>query len=40
VPDGLVVPVIRQANKKSLAEITRSRADIVSRAREGKLELD
>lgn len=40
VPEGLVVPVIHQANKKSLAEITRSRADIVSRAREGKLGLD
>ena len=40
VPDGLVVPVIHQANKKSLAEITRSREDIVSRAREGKLGLD
>lgn len=40
VPDGLIVPVLRQANKKPLAEITRVRADIVSRGREGKLGID
>ncbi len=37
---GLVVPVIRQANRKSLAEITRARADLAARAREGRLSLD
>lgn len=40
VPDGLIVPVLREANKKSLAEIIRARADIVSRGREGKLAID
>lgn len=37
VEGGLVVPVIRQANKKSLEEITRTRADLVKKARDGKL---
>ncbi len=37
VEDGLLVPVIRQANKKSLAEITRARAELTRRARAGKL---
>jgi pyruvate dehydrogenase E2 component (dihydrolipoamide acetyltransferase) len=40
VPDGLIVPVLRQVNIKSLTEITRTRADIVSRGREGKLGID
>jgi len=37
VEGGLVVPVIRQANKKSLAEITLLRAELVQKARDGKL---
>jgi pyruvate dehydrogenase E2 component (dihydrolipoamide acetyltransferase) len=37
VPGGLVVPVIRQADKKSLAEIAATRVDLVARGREGKL---
>lgn len=37
LPAGLIVPVLRQANKKSLAEITRTRVDLIKRGREGKL---
>jgi pyruvate dehydrogenase E2 component (dihydrolipoamide acetyltransferase) len=39
-PQGLVVPVIRGAERLSLAEITTVRADLVSRARENKLRAD
>jgi len=38
-PNGLVVPVIRDADRKSVQEIAAARADLVSRAREGKLQL-
>ncbi len=38
-PSGLVVPVIRDADKKSVQQIAADRADIVSRARNGKLKL-
>ena len=38
-PSGLVVPVIRDADRKSVLEIARDRADVVSRARAGKLQL-
>jgi pyruvate dehydrogenase E2 component (dihydrolipoamide acetyltransferase) len=38
-PAGLVVPVIRDADRKSVLEIAVDRADIVSRARGGKLQL-
>ena len=38
-PSGLVVPVIRDADLKSVLEIAAARADLVSRAREGKLSL-
>ncbi len=37
VEGGLVVPVIRQTNKKSLAEITQARFELVQKARDGKL---
>lgn len=37
VDGGLVVPVIRQTNKKSLAEITQARVELVQKARDGKL---
>ena len=37
-PQGLVVPVIRGAERLRLAEIAAARADVVSRAREGKLQ--
>ena len=40
VDDGLVVPVIRRADAASLADIVRARADIVARARAGKLRAD
>jgi len=38
-PNGLVVPVIRDADRRSVQEIARARADLVGRAREGKLTL-
>jgi pyruvate dehydrogenase E2 component (dihydrolipoamide acetyltransferase) len=38
-PNGLVVPVIRDADRKSVQEIAAVRADLVSRARAGKLQL-
>jgi pyruvate dehydrogenase E2 component (dihydrolipoamide acetyltransferase) len=38
-PSGLVVPVIRDADRKSVQQIAAGRADVVSRAREGKLQL-
>ena len=39
-PQGLVVPVIRGAERLSLAEIAAARADIVGRARDNKLRAD
>ncbi len=36
-PNGLVVPVIRDADRRSVQEIARIRADLVGRARGGKL---
>jgi pyruvate dehydrogenase E2 component (dihydrolipoyllysine-residue acetyltransferase) len=36
-PQGLVVPVIRSAERLTLAEIAHARSDLVSRARENKL---
>ena len=38
-PNGLVVPVIRDADRKSVLAIAADRADLVGRAREGKLRL-
>jgi pyruvate dehydrogenase E2 component (dihydrolipoamide acetyltransferase) len=38
-PNGLVVPVIRNADRRSVQEIAAVRADLVGRAREGKLQL-
>lgn len=35
--EGLIVPVIREADKRSLAETTRARADLVEKARSGGL---
>jgi pyruvate dehydrogenase E2 component (dihydrolipoamide acetyltransferase) len=37
-PQGLVVPVIHGAERLSLAEIAAARTDVVTRAREGKLQ--
>jgi pyruvate dehydrogenase E2 component (dihydrolipoyllysine-residue acetyltransferase) len=38
-PAGLVVPVVRNAERLTIQEIARSRADLVGRARDGKLTL-
>lgn len=38
--EGLVVPVIKQAESKSFKEIVKNRSEIVSAAREGKLTVD
>jgi pyruvate dehydrogenase E2 component (dihydrolipoamide acetyltransferase) len=37
VPDGLVVPVLRDAGTLTLAQIARATKDLVARAREGRL---
>ena len=37
---GLVVPVVRDADKKSFADLERAIADYATKAREGKLKLD
>jgi pyruvate dehydrogenase E2 component (dihydrolipoamide acetyltransferase) len=37
--NGLVVPVVRGADRSSIGEIASARADLVARAREGKLQL-
>ncbi len=39
IEGGLVVPVIRQANRSSLAEIAQARAELVKRARENRLNI-
>ena len=39
-PSGLVVPVIRDCDKKSFAEIESTLVDLATRAREGKLGID
>ncbi len=38
-PNGLVVPVIRDADRKTIQEIAADRAALVGRARDGKLQL-
>jgi pyruvate dehydrogenase E2 component (dihydrolipoamide acetyltransferase) len=38
-PSGLVVPVIRDADRRTVQQIAAARADLVSRARDGKLKL-
>ncbi len=37
IPDGLVVPVIRGSERRTIAEIAAARVDLVERARGGKL---
>ena len=39
-PNGLVVPVIRNVDRSSVQEIARARAELVGRARDGKLTRD
>ncbi|MBP2664180.1 MAG: pdhC, partial [Firmicutes bacterium] len=38
IPDGLVVPAVRNANKKSLADISKEIKDFAKRARKNKLD--
>ena len=38
IPQGLVVPVIPSSERRTIAELARARADIVERARSGKLQ--
>lgn len=38
IPDGLVVPVVKEANKKSLAEVSKEVKDFAKRARKNKLD--
>ena len=38
-PNGLVVPVIRDADRRTIQQIAAARADVVGRARDGKLQL-
>lgn len=37
IPDGLITPIVRQADRKSLREISNEMKDLVARARAGKL---
>ena len=37
-PNGLIVPVIRDADRRTIQEIAAARADLVARARDGKLQ--
>jgi pyruvate dehydrogenase E2 component (dihydrolipoamide acetyltransferase) len=37
IPGGLITPIIREANRKGLAEISAEMADLAKRARDGKL---
>jgi pyruvate dehydrogenase E2 component (dihydrolipoamide acetyltransferase) len=39
-PHGLVVPVVADADRRSVREIARARADLVTRARDNKLRLE
>src|SRR5207247_10064316 len=38
-PSGLIVPVIADADRQTISEIAAARADLVGRARNGKLQL-
>lgn len=38
--EGLIVPVIRQANTKSLGQLAKIRSDFVERAQQGKIRMD
>ena len=40
IPEGLIVPVIHQANRKSIREISRELQDLTARARAGQLTLE
>lgn len=38
IPGGLITPIIREAHKKGLADISKEMADLAKRARDGKLQ--
>jgi pyruvate dehydrogenase E2 component (dihydrolipoamide acetyltransferase) len=40
IPDGLITPIIRQADRKGLAAISNEARDLIARARAGKLKPD
>ncbi|HEY8844126.1 MAG TPA: dihydrolipoamide acetyltransferase family protein [Gaiellaceae bacterium] len=40
IPDGLVVPVIRGSDRRTIAEIAAARVDLVERSRAGKLKTE
>ena len=40
IPDGLITPIIRRADQKGLAAISREMKDLAERARAGKLKLE
>ena len=40
VPDGLVAPVVKDADKKNVTDIARATQDLITRARDNKLALD
>ena len=40
IPDGLITPIVRSAEKKSLAQISTEARGLIARAREGKLRPD
>lgn len=40
LPDGLIVPVVRDAHKKRLTDVNREIADLAKRARKNKLSVD
>jgi pyruvate dehydrogenase E2 component (dihydrolipoamide acetyltransferase) len=40
IPDGLITPIIRNADRKGLAEISLEMRELAGRARQGKLKLD
>jgi pyruvate dehydrogenase E2 component (dihydrolipoamide acetyltransferase) len=39
-PKGLMVPVVKNANTKSVADIAKETAELIDKARDGKLKLD
>jgi pyruvate dehydrogenase E2 component (dihydrolipoamide acetyltransferase) len=39
-PNGLITPIVRRADTKSLSQISREMKDLATRARDGKLRLD
>lgn len=40
IPDGLIVPVVKRADERSIAGLARELADLIRRAREGRLAVE